>query len=139
VVPGMPKEELMESAAVIAPSVQDIVNLRQKGCRQPAITIPFLEPSKKQSDEPVVIAWENQDASLQIWEALAEGRPVIYPENSAYYEQVFHAGLAYGEMEDPSLLAGQARHMASELSVLRCLPSSRNSASLFGALLRGRN
>jgi glycosyltransferase involved in cell wall biosynthesis len=139
VVPGMPKEELMESAAVIAPSVQDIVNLRQKGCRQPAITIPFLEPSKKQSDEPVVIAWENRDASLQIWEALAEGRPVIYPENSAYYEQVFHAGLAYGEMEDPSLLAGQARHMASELSELRCLPSSRNSASLFGALLRGRN
>lgn len=139
VVPGMPKEELLSDAALIAPSVQDVVNLRSEGCRQPTVTIPFVKISDKEAEEPLVVASGNQDASLQIWEALAEGRPVIYPENSAYYEQVFHAGLAYGEGEDPTLLVEQARGMVSELRELRYLPSSRTSANLFGALLLSRN
>ena len=70
---------------------------------------------------------------------MAEGRPVIYPENSAYYEQVFHAGLSYREGEDPSLMAEKARPMASELRELRNLPSSQISAGLLVALLRSRN
>lgn len=135
VVPGMPKEELMESAVLIAPSVQDIVNLRLKGCRQPAITIPFVESSKKQSGEPFVVQRENQDASLQVWEALEEGSPVIYPEESAYYEQVFHSGLCYRAGEDPGRLAEQGRGMAAELRELRHIPSLSATRGLLQRLL----
>jgi hypothetical protein len=139
VVPGMSKEELLENASLIAPSVQDVVNVRREGCRQPSIVIPFLDPSEKKSDEPLVVEQEDRGASLRVWEAIGDGRPVIYPENSAYYEQVFHAGQSYREGEDPSLLAEQARPMASELGELRNLPSSQTSASLLSALLRSRN
>jgi hypothetical protein len=138
VVPGMSKEELLENAFLIAPSVQDVVNLRREGCRQPSIVIPLLEPAEKISDEPLVVEQEDRGASLRIWEAISEGRPVIYPENSAYYEQVFHAGQSYKEGEDPSSFAEQARLMASQLRELRNLPSSKTSASLLSALLRSR-
>jgi hypothetical protein len=139
VVPGMSKEELLENAFLIAPSVQDVVNLRREECRQPSIVIPFLHPSENKSDEPLVVEQVDRGASLRIWEAIGEGRPVIYPENSAYYEQVFHAGQSYQEGEDPSSFAEQARLMASELRELRNLPSSKTSASLLSALLRSRN
>lgn len=138
VVPGMSKEELLEKASLIAPSVQDLVNLRRSGGCQHSIVIPFLNPSETNSEEPLVVGQGNQGSSLQVWEAIGEGRPVIYPENSAYYEQVFHAGLAYGEMADPSLLAEQARHMATELRELRCMPSLRTSARHLKALLGSR-
>ncbi|MCE9542810.1 MAG: glycosyltransferase [Verrucomicrobia bacterium] len=138
VVPGIAKDVLLPDAFLISPSVQDVLNLRSAGCRQPAVAIPFLESMEKQSEEPCVIAQGNRDASLQVWEALVEGRSVIYPENSAYYEQVFHAGLAYGDQENPESLADQARQMSPEFRELRYIPSLRTSASLLGALLRGR-
>ena len=139
VVPGMSKEELLENTFLIAPSVQDVFNLRREEYRQPSIVIPFLHPSENKSDEPLVVEQVDRGASLRIWEAIGEGRPVIYPENSAYYEQVFHAGQSYQEGEDPSSFAEQVRLMASELRELRNLPSSKTSASLLSALLRSRN
>ena len=138
VVPGIAKDVLLPDAFLISPSVQDVLNLRSAGCRQPSVAIPFLESMEKQSEEPCVIAQGNRGASLQVWEALVEGRSVIYPENSAYYEQVFHAGLAYGDEENPESLADQARLMSPEFRELRYIPSLRTSASLLGALLRGR-
>ena len=135
VVPGMPKEELLGDASLIAVSVQEVVNLRSDGCRQPAVTIPVVEISDKEAKEPLVVATGNRDASLQIWEALAEGRPVIYPENSAYYEQVFHAGIAYGEGEDPAPLAEQACGIVAELRALRYLPSLRATQGVLRAVL----
>ena len=137
VVPGMPKEELLGDASLIAPSVQDIVNLRSERCRQPAIVIPFMDASHKQSDEPFVIARGNRDASLQVWEALAEGRPVIYPENcAAYYEQVFHAGVSYEDGADHSLLIEQGRALVSELRELSYMPSTRTTQGVLRSLLR---
>ena len=123
VVPGMPKEELIENAFLIAPSVQDVVNLRKQGCRQPAIAIPVLESAEKLSDEPFVVQAENQTASLQIWKAIREGRPVIYPEKSAYYEQVFHAGISYKDGENPYSFVGKAKEEAFELRKLSSIPS----------------
>ena len=135
VVPGMPREELMSDAFLIAPSVQDVVNFRSAGCSQPAVAIPFLESSAKCSKEPLVVKQGDQTASLQVWGALNEGRPVIYPEQSAYYEQVFHAGLSYGEGEDPAPLAEQARCIAEELRGLRYLPSPHTTQGLVRVLL----
>jgi len=135
VVPGMQKEELIENAFLIAPSVQDIINLRSQGCRQPTVAIPITESLGEQSAEPFVVKRENQTASLQVWIALQEGRPVIYPQESAYYEQVFHAGLSYRAGEDPDQIAEQGREMATELRALRFIPSSRATRGLLQALL----
>jgi glycosyltransferase involved in cell wall biosynthesis len=135
VVPGMQKEELIENAFLIAPSVQDIVNLRSQGCRQSTVTIPMTGSLGEQSAEPFVVERENRVASLQVWKALQEGRPVIYPQESAYYEQVFHAGLGYAAGEDPDQIAEQGREIATELRELRYIPSSRVTRGLLKALL----
>jgi hypothetical protein len=134
----MSKEELLENASLIAPSVQDVVNLRREGCRQPSIVVPFLDPSEKKSEEPLVVEQGNQGASLYVWQALQEGCPVIYPEESSYYEQIFHAGLGYRTGEDPNLLAAQCREMAAELRGLRYLPSLRATQGVLRALLASR-
>lgn len=135
VVPGMSREVLIDNASLIAPSVQDIINLRSEGCHQPAIAIPFLELRVDQSDEPFVVEQGDQGASLLVWEALEKGRPVIYPDRSAYYEQVFHAGLSYGEGEDPARFKEQARGVAAELRELRHTPSSLATKGLLRSLL----
>jgi hypothetical protein len=135
VVPGMPKQELIKHAALIAPSVQDVVNLRQEGCHQSAVAIPIPESTGKQSDEPFVVERANRMGSLRVWQALQEGRPVIYPEESAYYEQVFHAGLGYRAGEDPDRLAVQCRELASEFRELRNIPSSHAVRGLLQKLL----
>ena len=139
VVPEMSKEELLSHALLIAPSVQDVVNLRSAGVRQPAIAIPFLETTGKQSDEPLVVEQGDLGASIRVWEALGQGRPVIYPEKSAYYEQVFHAGLSYAEGDDAANLADQAHYLTPEFRELRYLPSITASARLLGALLQAVN
>lgn len=139
VVPEMSKEELLSHALLIAPSAQDVVNLRSVGVRQPAIAIPFLETTGNQSDEPLVVEQGDLGASIRVWEALGEGRPVIYPEKSAYYEQVFHAGLSYAERDDAANLADQAHYLTPEFRELRYLPSITASARLLGELLRGVN
>jgi hypothetical protein len=131
----MQKEELIKNAFLIAPSVQDIVNLRSQGCCQPTAVIPITESLGGQSAEPFVVQRENRTASLQVWEALHEGRPVIYPQESAYYEQVFHAGIGYAAGEDPDQIAEQGREMATELRALRYIPSSRATRGLLQALL----
>lgn len=135
VVPGMPKAELIPQAALIAPSVQDVVNLRQEGCYQPAVVMPILGSAEEQSDEPFVVERANRMGSLQVWQALQEGRPVIYPEESAYYEQIFHAGLWYRAGEDPDHLAAQYRELASEFRELRHIPSSHAIRVLLQKLL----
>lgn len=92
-------------ATVVAPSVQDVVNLRHRGCHHPAVVLPLVFGAEEESSEPLVIKERDLDASLRIWTAISTGRPVLYPERSAYYEQVFHAGLPY-ESGD-GLLAAQ--------------------------------
>lgn len=135
VVPGISKEELFENASLIAPSVQDIVNLRRDGCCQSSIVIPFLHPSETKSEEPFVVGNGNQGASLQVWEAMGEGRPVIYPENSAYYEQVFHAGLSYRSGENIQRVTEQGEAMAAELRGLLSIPSQGDIIARIKTLL----
>ena len=139
VVPEMSKEELLSHALLIASSVQDVVNLRSAGVRQPAIALPFFETMGNQSDEPLVVEQGDLGASIRVWEALGEGRPVIYPAKSAYYEQVFHAGLSYAEGDDAANLADQAHYLTPEFRELRYIPSITESARLLGALLQGVN
>lgn len=92
--------EVPEDASVIAPSVQDIVNLRSTGCLQPAVVIPFIFEADEIEEVPLVVKSGDRFASMAVWRALLGGRSVLYPEVSAYYEQVFHAGISWREPRD---------------------------------------
>ena len=122
-------------ALLIAPSVQDVVNLRTEGITQTAIVIPVLNPSKKKNHFPLVVTEGDREASLKIWRALSSGQCVIYPEHSAYYEQVFHAGFSYFAGQDPNLFAEEAERMNPDLGELVYLPSRSTTERLLRTLL----
>jgi len=124
---------------VVAPSVQDVVNLRARGCSAPAVVIPFLFQAGAVSDDPLVLAEGRNDASLEVWQALLDGRPVVYPENSAYYEQVFHAGIPCRAGEDPAAVVQLARKTIRELRELARPPRASASAQALRKLLTDPN
>jgi hypothetical protein len=68
---------------------------------------------------------------------MTAGRPVVYPEGSAYYEQVFHAGLPYTEESDATLLMRIAKDNAGELRALAKLPAGADVRRFLEVLLRG--
>lgn len=109
VVPAVGPSEILPGAVVVAPSVQDVVNLRAAGVANPAVVLPVPVSASSEDASPLVISREDPRASLEVWRAMAAGRPVVYPRESAYYEQVFHGGLGYAtdaEREETAALAG---------------------------------
>ena len=94
-VPGFPIEKLLLGATLIAPAVQDILNLRALDILNPAVVLPV--PLNVESNDRGVFRIMPGDvaASLHIARALSAGRPVLYPIDSAYREQVFWAGIPY--------------------------------------------
>ena len=116
-------------------SVQDVLNLRLEGFKQTAITIPILNPAGKKNQSPLVIAEGDRDASLKVWRALSSGQTVIYPEQSAYYEQVFHAGCSYFSGQDPTRILEEAGRVNPELKGLVYLPSRNTTEKQLRTLL----
>ena len=103
----------------MAPSVQDVLNLRAAGCFQPAVVLPWsIASAKSLSEEPLVVAQEDHFASLDIWKSMSAGRPIVYPNDSAYYEQVFHAGLSFQSEEELPQMIQKAREKALEFRSL---------------------
>ena len=99
-VPGFPIEKLLPGATLIAPAVQDILNLRALDILNPAVVLPL--PLKAESNERGVFRVMPGDvaASLHISRALSAGRPVLYPIDSAYREHVFWGGIPYKDDVD---------------------------------------
>jgi hypothetical protein len=99
-VPGFPIEKLLLGATLVAPAVQDILNLRALDILNPAVVLPV--PLKAESNERGVFRVMPGDvaASLHISRALSAGRPVLYPIDSAYREQVFWGGIPYKDDVD---------------------------------------
>lgn len=92
--PGMSQAEILSGATLVAPSVQDILNLRWAEIWNPAIVLPMpLKPSTE-TGTPLVVAQGDRNASIEIWRALSAGRQVFHPKGMAYGEQVFWSGLA---------------------------------------------
>jgi len=122
IVPGMSGTEIVPSALLVAPSVQDVVNLRSDGFVQPAVAVAVPLSAVGVPSDPLVVESGDVTASVRIWRALAAGRPVVYPEASAYYEQVFHAGVSFSSsVESPNAVAA-ATESATELRSLAKLP-----------------
>lgn len=136
IVPEMAKEHIIPDALLLAPSVQDVLNLRSRGFFQPALVFPWpIASAKSLSEEPLVIAKEDRFASLDILKAMNLGRPIVYPNDSAYYEQVFHGGLAFESEEELPTMIQHARESALELRSLATLVTLKESKKRLQQLL----
>ena len=97
--PGMLPAEILSGATLVAPSVQDILNLRWAEIWNLAVVLPVpLKPSFE-TGTPLVVAQDDRNASIDVWRALFACRPVFHPKGMAYGEQVFWGGMAYSESE----------------------------------------
>jgi hypothetical protein len=75
------------------------------------------------SNEPLIIEEGDHSASMKVWRAMAAGRPILYPKESSYYQQVFHGGFSYKNKEEIPMLLEVARKEASQLRMLAKIPS----------------
>ena len=67
---------------------------------------------------------------------MAAGCPVVYPEESAYFEQVFHAGMCYSRGMDAADLVETAGNNAGELRSFARIPSQKEVVRALGILLQ---
>ncbi|HLB33032.1 MAG: hypothetical protein A3F67_09740 [Verrucomicrobia bacterium RIFCSPHIGHO2_12_FULL_41_10] len=135
IVPQLTQDQLLEEAFLVTPSIQDVVNLRAKSFSQPALVISFPLRGEGSSEKPLVVEESDQLASLKIWRAMVAGRPVIYPERSAYYEQVFHGGFPYkNSLELPTVIEA-AKQSKEELQALTKLPTMSSAQEALRKLL----
>lgn len=136
IVPSMQKEHLLPDALLIAPSVQDVLNLRAAGCFQPVIVLPWpMASGTSLSEEPFVVLSADKKASLDVSKAMNVGRPIVYPSHSAYYEQVFHAGISFSTEEALPQAIQKARENALELRGLAKLVTKKEAQTRLRELL----
>jgi hypothetical protein len=137
IIPQMGKEHFLPEALLVAPSVQDVLNLRAAGCFQPAVVLPWpIASAKSLSEEPLVIAQGDLFASLDVWKAMSAGRPIVYPKASAYYEQVFHSGFSFESEEELPQMIQKARKSALELRSLAKILTVKEAREQLKQLLK---
>jgi len=119
-IPGVP---------VVFPSAQDAVNFRSEGGSNPVLVCPVPRPAEE-GDGPLVVHPADLRSSGKIARAMAAGRPVVYPRESAVFYQVFHAGVGYldGESGPAEILA---RSRAPELASYALLPGAESVRGFF--------
>lgn len=136
VVPGLPVDQLVSSAILVAPSVQDILNLRNSGYFQPALAVAVPFHADGREEEPLLVEPDDLKASVRIWRAMAGGRPVVYPEVTGYYEQVFHAGVAFSSSAGAEGALKMAAESAAELRSFARLPAPESVSKLIEVLVK---
>lgn len=97
------------ACAVVAGSVPEAVRIRAAGCPAPIIVFPFAPAAADDAKEPLVA--EETTPAEKIAAALAGHRPVVYPECSSIYWQVFHGGVSYGSRRPLAAAMEEARRL----------------------------
>jgi hypothetical protein len=135
----MPLSQVLPGATVITPGVPDSVNLRREGFLNSTIVLPvsFFECENTMVfNEPLVIEEGDHSASMKIWRAMAAGRPILYPKESSYYQQVFHGGFSYKNKEEIPMLLDMARKEIPRLRMLAKVPSRDSGQKAIRQLLK---
>ena len=138
ITPSMPLSSILEDTLIIAPAVQDIVNLRGAGFLNPAMALSFparVNEKEIYSEEPLLIEEGDVAASMKIWRAMTVGRPIVYPKKSAYYEQVFHGGFSYEDKKEIPMLLEIARKEALQLRMLARVPNKESAQKAIRKIL----
>ncbi len=118
IVPGLPPEQILPGAVIAAPSVQDVINLRETGLVNRAVVLPVPLAADPEALEPLVVTADDRTASLRVGRAMAAGRPIVHPASLAYFEQVFHGGLRYAHAGELDRVTAEARRDAAEFREL---------------------
>lgn len=128
------RKTIRNDAIVVAQSVQDVVNLRQVGLPNACVVIPFIFSATPGSG-PLEIEPGDKLASVPVWNALAGGRQVIYPKDSAYYEQVFHAGVPYSDETEREQARKSIAACAADFAEVTFIPDLTSSTNALMKLL----
>ena len=102
-------------SCVILPSIDALRALRQRGCLPPRVMVLSAAAPKEPSTEPepLVVTRNDAWAAERVMQALAQGRPILYPADSHYRWLVWFAGLAYRtDAELPQKLDTLRAHFA---------------------------
>jgi len=120
----------------IACAVQDAVNFRKlhPGCR--VVVCPLTGSSAAEGNsEPLVVEQDDHAAAHRIWRGMTGGRVPVYPENSAYYYQVFHGGIRYGAHRAREKAVRLAAEERESLVALSRAPEWADAVAFWRALL----
>jgi hypothetical protein len=98
--------------------VQEAVNYRSSGGKNPSLVCPIPVLAAETNHAPFVVESGNLTATEAIAHAMACGQPVVYPEHTAYYYQVFHGGLPYGSSRTRQEAVETARLCAADFQAL---------------------
>lgn len=129
-------DEASDTACHIAMAVQDAVNFRQLHPSARVVVCPLVAMKKARDHaENPVIEPGDRHASHRIWKAMQSNAVSVYPEDSAYYYQVFHGGIGYGHRRTRE----EAMHLAAgekdDFTEMARPPSLEAAASFWRQLL----
>ena len=138
ITPELDSSRILRGALIVAPSVQDVLELRNRGLSNPSVVLPLVEhgPGIVDNPEPARIETGVVNASLKVWDALARGIPVAYPSDSAYGEQVFLGGLPYSTSTQVEDVMAQLHTESSTFQRLIRIPNQEETAAMLYRLLR---
>jgi glycosyltransferase involved in cell wall biosynthesis len=91
----LPIDKILLGATLVVPAVQDLLNIRQRDVWNPAVVLPIPFRQMASGSGWFVVAENDISASIPIWRSMSAGRPVLYPERSAYFEQVYWGGMPW--------------------------------------------
>lgn len=124
-----------DPACRIALSVQDAVNFKLSGNTAPVVVCPFLFKGTGSRGSQLTIDEDNRGASLDVWNCLLDGGVPVYPETSAYYYEVFHGGVAYGNKRSREQAADIATRDAELFRSLARTPTRECAGNFLKTLL----
>lgn len=122
--PDFQGEEAIPGACLVVASVQEAVNYRSAGGANPVVVCAGPLPDDEESETPFVVEQGNHQATVAITHAMGAGRPVVYPDDSAYYYQIFHAGISYGLRRPFQEAMAIAKSDVQDFRALACPPKS---------------
>jgi glycosyltransferase involved in cell wall biosynthesis len=131
--PGFPPSEILPGATLVAPSVQDVLNLRWADILNPAVVLPIPLGGDGNVESPLVVEQGDRFASLRVWRALHGGRPVIHPQDMAYAEQVFWGGLPYEK--DTEIAVTMTMCEIAEFQKLLKFPDAKSAEQVLRKLI----
>lgn len=124
-----------DPACRIALSVQDAVNFKSSGNAAPVVVCPLVFKGPGSRASRLIIDEDNDSASLDIWNCLLDGGTPVYPRSSAYYYQVFHGGVAYGDIRSKEQAVAIAARDAELLHSLARTPARERAGKFWQVLL----
>jgi hypothetical protein len=125
-----------DPACRIALSAQDAVNFKATGSKAPVVVCPLVFEGGGRKHPRLVVEEGDLTASLAVWRCMHDGGVAIYPRESAYYYQVFHAGVAYGEGRSRAEASELVTNQGETLAALARAPSRERAVLFWKTLLQ---